>query len=320
MTWQLVTGGAGFIGSHLVTALLQAGKRVRVIDNRATGTAETGRDVAAEIDWMREDITDDAALTRAMQDVECVFHLAAIASVPRSIENPVPTHTVNVTGTLQVLQAAVKAGARRVVYSASSSAYGDQPAERKDESLLPQPLSPYAVSKLAGELYCQAFFHSYGLETVALRYFNVFGPRQDPRGAYAAVIPRFITAIRQGEAPVIYGDGLQTRDFTYVANVVAANLLAADAPHAAGRVFNIGSGEALDLLTLVSQLSQLAGQKITPRFEPPRVGDVRHSLADISQAREVLGYQPVVGIAEGLQRTWDSFAETGAGEAEGRQT
>lgn len=314
MTWQLVTGGAGFIGSHLVTALVHAGKRVRVIDNRATETAEIGRDGFEKVDWMRADITDDAALTRAMQDVECVFHLAAIASVPRSIENPVPTHTVNVTGTLQVLQAAVKAGARRVVYSASSSAYGDQPAERKNESLVPQPLSPYAVSKLAGELYCQAFFHSYGLETVALRYFNVFGPRQDPRGAYAAVIPRFITAIRLGETPVIYGDGLQTRDFTYVANVVAANLLAADAPHAAGRVFNIGSGEAVDLLTLVSQLSQLAGRAIVPRFEPSRVGDVRHSLADISQAHDVLGYRPAVGITEGLQRTWDSFADVGGGE------
>lgn len=306
MTWQLVTGGAGFIGSHLVPALLAAGKRVRVLDNLSSGTFDHLRAIAGDIDWILDDVTNEDGLAAAMRDVECVFHLAALASVPRSIADPLATHTMNATGTLNVLHAAVQAGVRRVVFSASSSAYGNQPVERKSETLLPQPLSPYAVSKLAGEEYCQAFFHSYGLETVALRYFNVFGPRQNPFGPYAAVIPRFIDAIRQGQPPVIYGDGLQTRDFTYVENVVSANLLAAVAPLAPGKVFNVGSGDAIDLLMLVSQLSQLAGRDVQPQFEPARVGDVRHSLADISRAREILGYQPVVDLNSGLRKTWES--------------
>jgi UDP-glucose 4-epimerase len=240
---------------------------------------------------------------------DVVFHQAALASVPRSVEAPLATHAACATGTLVVLHEARKAGVRRLVYAASSSAYGHQPQPRKAESVRPSALSPYAAAKLAGELYCEAFWHSYGFEAVALRYFNVFGPRQDPSGPYAAVIPLFIKSLLSGQPPVIYGDGRQTRDFTYVENVVQANLLAAEAGGAAGQVFNVGSGAATSLLDLLDQLSAILGTKMEPVFAEARAGDVRDSLADISRARSVLGYEPSVDLAKGLKRTVTYYRE-----------
>lgn len=313
MALHLVTGGAGFIGSHLAAGLIAAGHQVRILDNLSTGNRDNLRDIADRIEFQTGDITDDAALAAAMRGVDCVFHCAALASVPRSVVEPLATHLACATGTLQVLNQARLCGVRRVVYSASSSAYGDQPTPRKKESDLPLPLSPYAAAKLAGELYATAAYRTYGLETVSLRYFNVFGPRQDPNGPYAAVIPKFISAIVNRERPTIFGDGKQTRDFTHVANVVAANMRAAEAPGVAGRVFNVGSGEALDLLTLLDKLGAILGAKIEPIFEPARVGDVRDSLADVSAAREVLGYTPQVGIDEGLRQTAAWFQQNAAG-------
>jgi UDP-glucose 4-epimerase len=305
----LVTGGAGFIGSHLVEALVRAGHQVRVLDNFSTGKVENLAAVADEIDLISGDVCHETTVAQAVAGCELVFHQAALASVPRSLEDPLATHAACATGTLVVLHEARKAGVRRVVYAASSSAYGNQPQPQKRETDLPSPLSPYAAAKLAGEMYCAAFWHSYGLQTVALRYFNVFGPRQDPRGPYAAVIPLFILALLEGRAPVIYGDGRQTRDFAYVENVVQANLLAASVPHAAGQVFNVGSGTAISLLDLLAELNRILGTDIAPQFQPPRAGDVRDSLADITRAREVLGYRPAVSLAEGLRRTVEYYRQ-----------
>ncbi|MDX1947030.1 MAG: SDR family oxidoreductase [Pirellulaceae bacterium] len=299
----LVTGGAGFVGSHLVQALIRRGDQVRVLDNLTTGRRENLAAVAGDIEFAQADLLDPDAVPRAVAGCEVVFHQAALASVPRSIDDPLASHAACATATLILLDAARRAGVRRVVYAASSSAYGNQPTPVKRETDLPAPLSPYAAAKLAGEQYCQAFWHSYGLETVALRYFNVFGPRQDPSGPYAAVIPLFLQAILRGEGPTIYGDGRQTRDFTYVENVVAANLLAAQRPRVAGRVFNVGSGQATSLLDLLAVINRLAGTAIEPRFAPPRAGDVRDSLADISQARELLGYEPHIDLLTGLAAT-----------------
>jgi UDP-glucose 4-epimerase len=307
MALHLVTGGAGFVGSHIVEALVRRGDRVRVLDNLVTGKLLNLGAVRSQIDFIKADLNDTAALARAVAGCEVVFHQAALASVPRSIEDPLSTHAACATGTLHVLDCARRAGVRRVVYAASSSAYGNQPTPRKSEADLPAPLSPYAAAKLAGELYCQAFWHSYGLETVCLRYFNVFGPRQDPKGPYAAVIPLFIQAVLSGRPPTIYGDGRQTRDFTYVENVVQANLLAATAPGAPGKVFNVGSGEATNLLDLLATLTALAGTRLEPNFAPPRAGDVRDSLAEISQARQILDYQPVCDFRTGLERTMDYY-------------
>jgi len=248
-------------------------------------------------------VSDPAAAARACAGVDVVYHQAALASVPRSVEAPLESHAACATGTLVMLDAARRAGARRFVYAASSSCYGDQPTASKRESDLPGPLSPYAAAKLTGEMYCLAFQLSYGLETVALRYFNVFGPRQDPQGAYAAVIPRFIAALLAGETLTLYGDGGQSRDFTYVANVVRGNLLAAESSRAAGRVFNMASGRSYSLLDLIGALERLTGRSAEVRREPPRVGDVRDSLADITLARELLGYEPSVDFAEGLRRS-----------------
>jgi UDP-glucose 4-epimerase len=299
----LVTGGAGFIGSHLALALARRGERVRVLDDFSTGRRENLASFAKDVEIVEGSTCDPSAVARAVAGCDVVFHQAALASVPRSIDDPLATHAACATGTLVVLDVARRAGVRRVVYAASSSAYGNQPTPRKRESDPPSPLSPYAAAKLAGEAYCQSFWHSYRLETVALRYFNVFGPRQDPSGPYAAVIPLFIQAILLGQPPTIFGDGRQTRDFTYVENVVQANLLAASAPHAAGQVFNVGSGQATSLLELLALLNTLAGTSIQPRFEPARAGDVRDSLADISLARQVLGYEPMIDLTEGLRRT-----------------
>jgi UDP-N-acetylglucosamine/UDP-N-acetyl-alpha-D-glucosaminouronate 4-epimerase len=309
MPTYLVTGGAGFVGSHLALALVRHGARVRVLDNLSTGRRDNLAPVTGQVELVSADVADAAAVGRAVAGCEVVFHQAALASVPRSVEDPLATHAACATGTLVVLDQARRAGVRRVVYAASSSAYGNEPQPRKRETDLPSPLSPYAAAKLAAELYCQAFWHSFGLETVALRYFNVFGPRQDPSGPYAAVIPLFIKALLAGQQPTIYGDGLQTRDFTYVENVVQANLLAAEANRAAGQVFNVGSGVSISLLDLLRELNAVFGTNIQPIFQPPRAGDVRDSLADIARAREVLGYRPTVDLAEGLRRTVEYYRQ-----------
>jgi nucleoside-diphosphate-sugar epimerase len=300
----LITGGAGFIGSSLARALIARGDRVRVIDNFSSGRRQNLEGLSsAELEIVEGDILDPAQLGRAVEGVSVIFHEAAIPSVPRSVADPEPTNAVNVTGTLNVLQAARRAGVRRVVYAASSSAYGDTPTLPKIETMPTAPLSPYAVSKLAGELYCQTFHHVYGLETVALRYFNVFGPRQDPQSQYAAVIPRFVTAGLGRQPAVIYGDGEQSRDFCFIDNVVAANLLAADAPGAPGRVFNVACGEAVSLNQVLDLIETILDRRIDRRHEAARAGDVKHSLADIEAARSVLGYQAAVSFAEGLRRT-----------------
>jgi UDP-glucose 4-epimerase len=304
MAKYLVTGGAGFIGSHIVEALVGKGESVRVLDDLSTGKAANLAPFGSRVEFIQASICDLGAVEKAMQGVECVFHEAALASVPRSVERPLDTHAACVTGTVNVLHAAQKAKVRRVVYAASSSAYGNSAWASKRETDMPSPLSPYAAAKLAAELYCQAFFHSYGLETICIRYFNVFGPRQDPNGPYAAVIPKFIEKMLAGERPVIFGDGKHSRDFTFVENVVHANLLAAAAPSAAaGGVYNAATGRSISLLDLVAALNGALGTKLEPDFKPPRVGDVRDSLADISLAGRVLGYEPCVEFADGLRRT-----------------
>ncbi len=298
---------AGFIGSHIVRGLLAAGHRVRVLDSLCTGHASNLADVASQIDFVQGDINDDAVVGRALRGIERVFHQAALASVPLSLERPMDTHRACVTGTLNMLRHSVSAGVKRFIYAASSSAYGDQPTSSKRESDLPIPLSPYAAAKLAGEFYCQSYFHSFGLETVGIRYFNVFGPRQDPNSPYSAVIPLFVTKILSQSRPIIYGDGGQSRDFTFVANVVHGNLLAAEKPHVGGRIYNVADGRQTTLLRLLELLSSLLGQSIVPDFQPPRIGDVRESLADISRARAELGYEPQVGLEEGLRQTIEYY-------------
>jgi UDP-glucose 4-epimerase len=309
MPTYLVTGGAGFVGSHLVEALVRRGDRVRVLDNLSTGKIENSVSVAEDVELLTGDVADEAAVQRAVAGCEVVFHQAALASVPRSLEEPLATHAACATGTLVVLHEARKAGVRRLVYAGSSSAYGNPPQSStpKRETDVPAPLSPYAAAKLAGEMYCQAFWKSYSFETVVLRYFNVFGPRQDPQGPYAAVIPLFIQAILAGRQPTIFGDGRQTRDFTYVENVVQANLLAAEVGGAAGQVFNVGSGVAYSLLDVLRELNTILDASVEPLFQPERAGDVRDSLADITRAKEVLGYSPAIGFIEGLRRTADSY-------------
>ena len=305
----LVTGGAGFIASHIATACVQRGDVVRVLDNLCTGFKHNLKHIADDIEFIEGDVADEQVTAQAMKDVEIVFHQAALASVPMSLENPLATNHSCVTGTVNVLQQAVRAGVRRVVYAASSSAYGDRPFSAKRETDLPQVLSPYAAAKLAGELYCQAFYHSFGLETVGLRYFNVFGPRQDPASPYSAVIPLFVTAILGGSQPIIFGDGGQSRDFIFVENVVQGNLLAAEAKQAAGRIFNLAEGRQTSLLQLLDLLSKLLGKPVSPDFQPPRAGDVRESLADITQARTVLGFEPKTDLEQGLRKTIDYYRE-----------
>jgi UDP-glucose 4-epimerase len=311
MRTVLVTGGAGFIGSHIAEALVLAGNKVRVLDNLCTGHLSNLKHLEQQIEFVEGDITDPATVAAAVKGVDCVFHEAALASVPRSVERPLDTNAACVTGTLTVLDESRKAGVRRLVYAASSSAYGDQPTSSKRETDLPAPISPYGAAKLAGELYCQAFAATYGFEAVAIRYFNVFGPRQDPHSQYSAVIPLFITAMLAGRRPTIYGDGGQSRDFTYVANVVHGNLLAADADArlVAGRTFNVANGRSTSLLELIKLLNQFLGTKIEPVHAPPRVGDVRESLADITQARGCLAYEPQIGFEEGLRRSIDYYRQ-----------
>lgn len=313
----LVTGGAGFIGSHIVEALLERGDRVRVLDDLSTGNLVNLGAMRERVEFVQASLTDGAAVAKAVLGVDCIFHQAALASVPRSVERPLDTHDACVTGTLALLDAARRAGVRRLVYAASSSAYGDQPASSKRETDLPLPISPYGAAKLAAEFYCRAFTATYGFETVCLRYFNVFGPRQDPASPYSAVIPLFISALLAGRQPTIYGDGLQSRDFTYVRNVVDGNLLAADAPAAVGRVLNLANGRNTTLLTLLATLNDMLGTHVEPIFAPPRVGDVRESMADITEARKHLNYEPQIGFEDGLRRSLAFYKQWAEGQAAG---
>jgi UDP-glucose 4-epimerase len=303
MAVYLVTGGAGFIGSNIVEELVRRGERVRVLDDFSTGCRENLAPFLERIELIEGDIQDPATVRRAVEGVDYVLHQAALPSVQRSVDDPLASNAANVTGTLNLLLAARDAHVKRVAYASSSAAYGDSPTLPKREDMLPRPKSPYAVSKLAGEHYCRVFTEVYGLETVSLRYFNVFGPRQDPASQYAAVIPLFITALLRGEPPTVYGDGLQSRDFTYVSNVVQANLLAATAPGVAGRVFNVACGQRYTLLDLIAILNGILGTQTQPVHTAPRVGDVRHSLADVTAAQEILDYRVKVDFPEGLRRT-----------------
>lgn len=305
----IITGGAGFIGSHLAERLLRDGNRVRIVDNFATGKRENLDSLHGEVDVHPVSITDLDSLRPIFAGADYVFHQAALPSVPRSIDDPLTTHQVNVTGTLNVLIAARDAGVKRVVYAASSSAYGDNEAEYKVETLQPNPLSPYGVSKLAAEYYCQVFTHVYGLETVALRYFNVFGPRQDETSQYAAVIPKFISAMLSGNPPTIYGDGTQSRDFTYIDNVVHGNLLAMHAPDAAGEMMNLALGGNISLLDLVDALNALLGVDFTPIHAPAKKGDILRSRADIQKATDLLDFAPIVDFQTGLARTVEWFKQ-----------
>ncbi len=307
----LVTGGAGFIGSHLVERLVREGAEVVVLDDLSTGRREHLRTVRDRIRFIRGSASSLEVCRRAMQGVDYVLHEAAVVSVPRSTRDPVTAHQVNATGTLNILVAAHEARVRRVVYAGSTAAYGDSADVPNHEALVPRPLSVYAASKLAGEDYCRAFCGTHGLETVVLRYFNIFGPRQNLESRYGAVIPLFITAALRGERPVIFGDGAQTRDFTFVTNVVDANLLACHAPaeEVVGEVFNIGSGEGTSISELWRRIGHLVGANVEPSHEAPRAGDVRHSVASITRGRERLGYAPVVTLEEGLQRTIAYFRD-----------
>lgn len=307
----LVTGGAGFIGSHLVEHLVGAGHDVVVLDDLSTGRRANFSAVRRRISFMRGSVADLSTCRRAMEGIEYVLHHAAVTSVQRSVEDPGAAHAVNATGTLNVLIAARDARVRRVIYAGSTSAYGNSTVLPNCEEHVAHPLGPYAGAKLAGEAYCLAFHATYGLETVVLRYFNVFGPRQDPRSQYAAVVPRFIAAALDAEPPTIYGDGAQTRDFVYVANVVHANLLAARAPAArvAGQVFNVGSGKSVSVNELWERVRSLTGVPVLPKHEAARPGEVKSSVASIAKARDRVGYQPAVDFEEGLRRTITSYKD-----------
>lgn len=303
MTRCLVTGGAGFIGSHLVDALVAAGQTVRVVDDFSSANPGNLSQVMSRIELVQGSVADPEAVTKAVAGCEVIYHLAAIASVTKSVEAPLVSHDVCATGTLQVLDAARRQGVRRVVFAGSSSAYGDQPGDTRREEDPLMPLSPYAAAKLASEHYCTSFTAVYGLETVRLRFFNVFGPRQDARSPYSGVIALFIAAMKAGKAPTIYGDGLQSRDFVYVSDVVQALRKAAEVSGAVGRVYNIGTGRAVTILELVEHLNALLGTEVAPIHKPPRAGDVRVSQASIERARAELGYQPIVSFREGLAKT-----------------
>lgn len=304
----LVTGGAGFIGSHIVRRLVSDGQHVRVVDNLSTSTNSRLDDVRQSIDFLQGDLADEEVSKAAVRGIDCVLHQAAIPSVQRSINNPIGTNKANVTATLNLLESCRKANVRRFVYAASSSAYGDVEVLPKVESMPVNPLSPYALQKWVGEYYCKLYYKLYRLETISLRYFNVFGPAQDPHSEYSAVIPKFITAVLAKKPITVYGDGEQSRDFTYVENIVEANLLAAEASSAAaGNVYNVGCGARVSLNTLISLLEEIIGVKAEVAYAKPKAGDVRHSLADIAQARHVLGYEPKVMLNEGLRLTIEAF-------------
>ncbi|HSA93913.1 MAG TPA: SDR family oxidoreductase [Terriglobales bacterium] len=314
MPLYLITGVAGFIGSAIAHALVERGEQVRGVDNLSTGRMENIAGIDKRIDFRQADLLDAAVAAEACRGVDYVLHQAAIPSVPRSVADPVGSNRANVDATVNLLEAARKAGVKRVVYAASSSAYGDTPTLPKREDMTPDPISPYAVAKLAGELYMTSFWRCYGLETVSLRYFNIFGPRQDANSEYSAVLARFITRMLDGKPPVIYGDGEQSRDFTYIDNAVAANLLACTRPAAevAGRVFNIAGGKRVtinEVCRLVKKLTGFAGE---PQHEAERAGDIKHSLADISLAKKHLAYEPTVDLEEGLRRTVEWYRKGGS--------
>jgi UDP-glucose 4-epimerase len=303
----LVTGGAGFIGSNLVRALLERGDDVRVLDNFSTGNRTNL--AGLEVDVVEGELRSYERVHNAVRGAEVVFHLGALGSVPRSVQDPLTSGAVNVEGTLNVLLAARDEGVRRVVFASSSSIYGNQASLPLLESMAPDPISPYGVAKLAAERYCVSFSRVYSFETVVLRYFNVFGPRQDPRSQYAAVVPLFITAIAAGDPVTIFDDGEQSRDFTYVDNVVEANLLAAEAEGASGRIFNVSAGAPTTVNELADTIGRLLGKEVSRKYEPPRAGDLRNSWADVSEARELLGFEPRSGLEDGLRRTADFLLE-----------
>lgn len=309
MASYLVTGGAGFIGSNLVEELTKRDEKVRVIDNFSTGKKENIEEFVPRIELVQGDIRNLDRVKEAVEGIDFVLHEAALTSVARSIENPLATTETNVNGTLNVLIAAREAGVKRVIYASSSSVYGDNPTLPKREEMIPNPLSPYAVSKLSAEYYSQVFYRIYGLETVILRYFNVFGPRQDPVSQYAAVIPRFITSMLNRKVPTIYGDGEQSRDFTFVENVVEATILACGEERIAGEVFNIGGGKRTTINHLASLTSRLLDRNVEAIHTHRRAGDVRHSLADISKAGRLLNYRPHINLEEGLERALEWYRE-----------
>ncbi len=305
----LVTGGAGFIGSHIATALVNRGDQVRVLDNLLTGHRANLAHLEGKIEFIEGSICDAELTRKAMEGVSIVFHEAAIPSVPRSVIEPRITHEANVEGTFNVLLTAKEAGVKRLVFAASSSAYGNTEVLPKQVEMYPNPLSPYAAQKLFGEFYCQVFAKVYGLETVSLRYFNVFGPRQDPSSPYSGVISKFVTSLLANEPPLIFGDGEQTRDFTYIDNVVSANLLAAETPNANGIVVNVGVGDRISLNQLLAELQKILGTNLTPKYAELRAGDVRDSQADIARTEILLGYKPLVGLAEGLRQTVEWYKQ-----------
>ena len=305
----LITGGAGFIGSHIAEQLVRDGHYVRVLDDLSSGHQANLASMRDSVEFIEGDIRNTQVVNEAVKGAYVVFHEAALGSVPRSVSDPVTTHQVNITGTLNVFLASRDAGVRRVVYASSSSVYGETPVLPKREDMSPQPLSPYALSKLAGEHYASVFKHVYNFEIVSLRYFNIFGPRQDPESQYAAVIPRFITALLNGKAPVVYGDGLQSRDFTFVENVVSANLLAAEADGVAGEAFNVACGGRYTLLDLLNKTKEILGSDIKPVHEAARAGDVRDSQASIEAAQKAFGYRVSVDFAEGLQKTIEWYKQ-----------
>jgi UDP-N-acetylglucosamine/UDP-N-acetyl-alpha-D-glucosaminouronate 4-epimerase len=308
----LVTGGAGFIGSNTVDELVRRSHSVVVLDDLSSGKEDNLAEVRNKITFIKGSITDIEVVRKAMYEAEYVLHLGARTSVPRSVKDPIETNKINIDGTLNVLVAAKELKVKRVVFAASSSAYGETPTLPKVETMQPQPISPYGVTKFVGELYGQTFGRCYGLENVALRYFNIFGPRQDPSSPYSGVLAKFCTAFLEDTPPVVFGDGEQTRDFTYVENAVQANLLACDAPNVSGKVFNVGVGGRVSLNEVLRELGKITGKTLEAKYEPPREGDIRDSQADISQAREFLGYSPQVSFEEGLARTFEWYRETQA--------
>lgn len=305
----LVTGGAGFIGSNICKKLVSQGCFVRVVDNLLTGKKSNLTDVADKIEFVEADMGDEEIASSCMKDIEVCLHQGALPSVPRSVDDPALTHKHCLDATFTLLLAARDAGIKRFVYAASSSAYGDTPTLPKVETMLTRPLSPYAASKLAGEYYCSVFYKVFGLETISLRYFNVFGPHQDPTSQYAAAIPAFVTAILKNKPPTVYGDGEQSRDFTFVDNVVEANLLAAGAEHTAGQAINIACGQAVTVNQVIEMINNAVGKDVKPIYDAPRPGDVKHSLADISLAEEVIGYKPIVQFEESLKLAIDWYRE-----------
>lgn len=311
----VVTGGAGFIGSHIATALVEKGYSVRIVDNLCAGFKSNFKHIEDDIEFIEADVCDPDAMARAFKGVDCIFHKAALASVPYSLEKPMEVNRACVEGTLNVLNEAQKAGVRRVVYAGSSSCYGDRPFSANRETDTPAVISPYAAAKLAGEYYCHAFHHSFDIETVVLRYFNVFGPRQDPGSAYAAVIPLFINWLLAGTPPTVFGDGKQSRDFTYVGNVVQANMLAAEASGISGKSFNIADGRAISLLELLDHIGSELDINIPPDFQPHRKGDILHSMADITAAGSEFDYRPKFTFQEGLKLSIEYYREAAAQHA-----